>query len=64
MKKKKKQQQTVKLKGPWLTLDTPEASIEVIYSIKPKSMHFFTPEPLLLFIFVYAVCDAMVSSGL
>lgn len=42
---------------PWLTLGGPE----VICSVKPKSMPFFTQEPLLLCIFVFAVCDAMVS---
>lgn len=49
---------------PWLTLGAPEASVGVIYSLKPKSMLFFTLEPwnlLLLDIFVFAVCDAIVS---
>lgn len=31
------------------------------YSVKPKSMLFFSLKPLLLCIFVFAVCDAMVS---
>jgi len=47
----------------WLTLGAAEVSSEVICTMKPKSVLFFTLEPLLLCVFVFDVYDAMVSKS-